>query len=232
MTKVEFKQHIMQRLGSPVINIEIADEQLDIAIQDTIDKFVEVHYDGLDEGFVFLNLIKDTLEYNLPINIKTVLRVLSITDSLITDEPLLINPYLINNMTPTYSSSVLDLEMYYQNISNTENYLKRQKSFDFNSTTHLIKFFKITSDEKVALQVYSSLVDETLLYENLWVKKYAAALSKIIWAGNIGKYEGATLPGGVSLNYGSILEEGKTEKELLEEELYNRYQEPIDFMWG
>ena len=80
--------------------------------------------------------------------------------------------------------------------------------------------------------MHSSPVDLEFVYENLWFKKYSTALCQIAWAQNISKFEGATLPGGVSLNYAQILQEGKEAKELLETELDEKYQEPIDFYFG
>jgi len=42
----EFKDYILRRLGAPVINVEIADIQLDDIIDDTVELFNEYHADG------------------------------------------------------------------------------------------------------------------------------------------------------------------------------------------
>ena len=45
----EMKQHVLTRLGHPVVNVEIADQQLDIIISDTIQDFNRYNYgDGVD----------------------------------------------------------------------------------------------------------------------------------------------------------------------------------------
>lgn len=235
MTLVEFREHILIRLGKPVINIEIASDQQDICIDDAVKKFIEVHYDGLDEGYVFLDLVADTQVYELPTYIHSVLELVTMNSSMSVDEPLLVNPYLVGNYTTGASGSVLDIEMYNQNIALYKSVSKTSILFEFNSTTHELKVLKPpTTDLKVALKVHSSPADITEIYENTWVKKYSTALCKIAWANNISKFEGGTLPGGVSLNFTQILSEGKEEKELLETELYERYQEPCDFFfsWG
>jgi len=232
MTLTDFKQHILRRLGSPVINIELADEQMDIYIEDTVDSFIETHYDGLDLGFIFLNTIVDQSEYILDSTIHSVLEVNGVSTNVLNDEPLLINPYTVGDVE-TFSTDILDLTMFRQSISLYSTWIEDSKRFEFNSTDHTLTLLEVPKTvEKIALKVHRSPANLEDIYNNDWVKKYATCLCKIAWAANISKFEGATLPGGVSLNYSQILSEAKEEKAELEEELYERYQEPIDPMWG
>jgi hypothetical protein len=232
MTIIELRAHIKIRLGAPVINIELDDAQMDIYIVDAVDKFIEVHYDGLDDGYQFLTLIRDQQVYVLDDNIHSVLDVMSVSDSLLNDEPLLINPYLVGN---TYggASNILDLEMFRQSVSVWESYLETSKMYQFNSTTHQLKILEIPeSNITVALRVHAAPLSNEMIYNNSWVKKFSTALCKKAWAGNLKKFDGATLPGGVSLNWSEILNEAKEEIESLETELYERYQEPVDFRFA
>lgn len=238
MTKSDLRQSILTRLGSPVINIELAPEQMDLYIQDTVDKFIEVHYDGLDEGVIFLNIEPGTVEYDLPGNIHSVMEIMSPASAATFDpgDPLLIQPFLVGDHYSTNSGqfSFLDLELWNQNLAQWKNYLAGDRTmFQFNSTTGKLKLFvDPTSAKTIALKVHAAPATFEAIYGNSWVQKYATALCQIAWAQNISKYEGATLPGGVSLNYAQILAEGKEAKELLETELYEKYQEPIDFFFG
>ena len=226
MTIIELRQHILNRLGSPVINIELASEQMDIHINDTVEKFIETHYDGLDEGYIFLDVTVGTSEYTLPSTVHSVLEIVSTTGyPSATGEPLLVNPYLVGN---TYafgglgvSGSVLDVELYNQTMAMYENRMEMKILFEYNSTTDLIKILAPPKEDiRYALRVHASPVDTETIYNNTWVQKYATTLCKIQWGENVGKFEGATLPGGVSLNYQRIIDEGKENKEKLEEELY------------
>jgi len=229
MTLIEFRQQILIRLGSPVINIEIASEQMDLYISDTVNKFIETHYDGLDEGVIFLDLTADEDEYTLPNNIHSALEIFSLSSSLIMDEPLLVHPYLVGNVTYSYSNTVLDLILFQQNVAQYQDIIKDQKLFEFNTTTHILKLLEIpTKDERIAIRVHASPTDLELLYENIWVSKYATALCKLAWGQNIGKFAGATLPGGVQLDYQRIIEEANQEIEKLDLELIEKYQEPIN----
>lgn len=237
MTLIELRQHILKRLGAPVINVELAPEQMDIYIDDAVDKFIEVHYDGLDEGYIFVTATADTGEYILPDTVHSVLGILGLNASLTTGEPLLINPFLVGN---TYANNtlgtapqVLDLYMFRETISAYEQATEEAISFEFNSTTHSLKFMEIPEvNQTYALRVHASPSNIEDIYNSGWVRKFSTALCKIAWANNIGKFEGATLPGGVALNWQKIAEDGALEKEKLEEEIYERYQEPIDFYFA
>lgn len=57
--------------------------------------------------------------------------------------------------------------------------------------------------------------------KEIWVYQYALALTKITVARIRGKYQGTNLFGGGTPNYSELLSEGITEKERLEESLYN-----------
>jgi hypothetical protein len=229
MTLIELRAHIKTRLGSPVINVELADEQMDLYIDDAVDKFIEVHYDGLDLGYIFIETIVDQPEYILDNRIHSVLEVTGTNNNLINDEPLLINPYTVGDVQ-TFSTSALDIVMFRQSMALYTDFMSDAQRFEFNSTTHLLTLLETpTSIQKYGLKVHRSPENIEDIYNNSWVRKFSSALCKIAWAGNLKKFEGSTLPGGVSLNWSAILEEGNQEKEVLEEELYNRYQEPIDF---
>jgi hypothetical protein len=229
MTIEELRTRIKQRLGEPVINVELATEQMDIYIEDTVDKFIEVHYDGLDTGYIFLETIKDQQEYILDDKVHSVLNVYGSNSSKLNDEALLINPYTVGDVN-TFSTDILDLTLFRQSISMYEDFMSDEKMFEYNSSTN--KLFILETPEKIeklALKIHRSPESIEKVYENSWVQKYIAALCKIAWGQNIGKFAGGTLPGGVALDYNRIIQEGKEEKQELEEELYSRYSEPYDF---
>jgi hypothetical protein len=76
-------------------------------------------------------------------------------------------------------------------------------------------------------------VGEEWLYENMWIRRYAAALAKKQVAYNGKLYANATFPGGVSIDWDFYLSESKEEMEKLEEEIVNgKYSYPPDFFVG
>lgn len=51
-TAVELKDEILRRLGAPVINIEVTEDQIFDCINRAIELFVEYHYDGVDKSYI------------------------------------------------------------------------------------------------------------------------------------------------------------------------------------
>lgn len=62
-------------------------------------------------------------------------------------------------------------------------------------------------------------VQDSDLYENIWIRRYAAALCKIQIGYNVSKYTGITFTGGATVNGAFYIQEGKEEKEKLEQEI-------------
>ena len=164
MTLTELRQQILIRLGAPLINIEIDSSQMDIQIADAVEKFIEVHYDGLDEGYIFLDIVAGTTQYTLPSTVHSVLSILSTSGLSASDEPLLVNPYLVGNYVGNSitlnSPSVLDMVMYRQNLASFENEMEKQILFEYNSTTDFLNILATpTANTRVALRVHASPVD-------------------------------------------------------------------------
>lgn len=61
----EFKQNIKIRLGAPVLEINISDEQMDICIEEAFQYFHErSHYDGNERAYVSVNLNDSSVRRN------------------------------------------------------------------------------------------------------------------------------------------------------------------------
>jgi len=64
------------------------------------------------------------------------------------------------------------------------------------------------------------------------LKKYLTALLKKQWGTNLLKFEGMTLPGGVTLNGRAIYEDAIADIEKIETDFDTKYQMPPDFYMG
>jgi hypothetical protein len=47
-TRTEFKEYCLRRLGHPVIQINIDDDQLDDRVDDALAFYHDYHYDGME----------------------------------------------------------------------------------------------------------------------------------------------------------------------------------------
>ena len=64
------------------------------------------------------------------------------------------------------------------------------------------------------------------------MKEYTTALLKLQWGENLVKFDGITLPGGVTLNGRQIVDDAKQEIEIIRARIYNEYDTPVDFFVG
>ena len=78
----------------------------------------------------------------------------------------------------------------------------------------------VTSGEYIVIDCYRKIdpTQFTDVYNDVWLKKYVTALIKKQWGQNLSKFEGIQLPGGVTLQGRTILEDANTEIEKLEEQ--------------
>lgn len=70
------------------------------------------------------------------------------------------------------------------------------------------------------------------IYNDRILKQYVTAKIKEQWGRNLSKFDGVSLPGGVSLNGLRILNEAMEEIRKLEEEIQNKYELPPMFFIG
>lgn len=107
--------------------------------------------------------------------------------------------------------------------------------FRFDARTQLLRIIPEPRDTHTYLGVVGCYVERPIkdLIRERWVQKYALALVKIAIARTREKFQGTNMFGGGSVN-ANILAEGIKEKETLEQELMNSYQDtsPPTFFIG
>lgn len=73
---------------------------------------------------------------------------------------------------------------------------------------------------------------QTSIYNDKWLKAYTTALIKQQWGQNLIKFEGMQLPGGVTMNGQLILDQANQEVQKLEEDIRLEHELPVDFFVG
>ena len=92
----------------------------------------------------------------------------------------------------------------------------------------------IEKDDYIVAEVYKILDPDTntSIYNDRWLKEYTTALFKRQWGSNLIKFEGMTLPGGVTLNGRQIFEDAQQDLERLRESIRLEHEFPADFFMG
>ncbi len=152
MNKQDFAAYIKRRLGEPVINVEIADEQIYDCIDDTVQLFMERHYDGSERVFIKRFITRNHVlsgKIDIPANIVSIVNILAkpngfqsawIFDNArwnIMDE--------IRRQRKGFSGSLSYFYISIGYIDMLRNMLSPMHDFDFNYTAHeMIPHFRFS----------------------------------------------------------------------------------------
>lgn len=249
-TREEFTDYCLRRLGFPVIEINVAEEQVDDRIDDALSKYWDYHFDGTEEDYLVVP-ITDTDVTNGYITLEekvfSVISILPIGNdvSIGVGAGDLFNAQYQFYMNDFYSSqNIVSSNLEY--FSSLKSYLSTLQmtispinSFKFNRKTNRLRFNEPISrlrekSSRVVIKVYKKL-DETLfsdIWDDEFLKEYTTALIKKQWGENLKKFGSMTLPGGITLNGEAIFAEAVADIERLETKLAKDLQLPLDFYTG
>lgn len=240
-TKDELKNYILENLGHPLITVEITDSQLDICINDAMEYFTK--YCMQDEDYVAIALSGYVADVGvtLPSNITSVYALDDMSTSTYGDFNTLFSiPNSMLNagmLAIPYSDTGLgwiNWELFHENMDMMKRMLGGGFQYEYNMRTKILKLFPDPTKEHLQGSVVCGvnvIRPETQQFGEEWVKKYALALAKVIVGRVRSKYRGIQLLGGGNLDTG-ILDEGKTERDQLMQELRVSEQGPIKFWMG
>jgi hypothetical protein len=114
--------------------------------------------------------------------------------------------------------------------------LAMQPQFRFDPRTQVLRIIPEPQENHTYLGILGCYIERPIkdLISERWVQKYALALTKISIARVREKFSGTNLFGGGQVNSQTLLAEGIKEKEVLEQELMNSYQDnaPPTFFIG
>lgn len=242
-TREQFKQWILTSLGHPMIIVELADENLEVAINDSIEYFTK--YAIQDEDYIALPLTGyvENVGFTLP---DTVTGVFSLEDinvggagdvnRLFTVGNAMLNSGFISIPINTAGYGWLNWHMFQSNIDMIRRMLGGGFQFHYNERTKKLKLnpdpvkeSMNIGDNAIVCGVNMIRADE-LNYGEEWCKRYALARSKEMLGRIRGKYSNTQMLAGGTLDK-EMLQEGLTDQKDLIEELRD-HQGPFRFYVG
>lgn len=248
-SRTEFKDYCLRRLGFPVIDINVDEDQVEDRIDDALTAYAEYHYDGTTKEYLAVNVgtgdISNTF-ITLPSSIVGVKQVFptsgtvsgggSSVDFNIFD----VNYQLrLNELYDFTSSSYTYYYIARTHIRMLEMMLTGDSPIRFNKKEGRLHIdmnweSKTSANSYLLVECYSVLDPEiyTKVWNDSWLKEYATQLIKKQWGTNLSKYGNYVLPGGMVINGAQIYLEANMEIEKLEEKLRDTYEEPPMFDVG
>ena len=242
-SRQQFKEYILRRLGSPVIDINVDDEQIEDRIDDALLKFRDYHFDGMQHVYyphqVTLNDINN--EYiTLPDDFVGVTRVFDINDSFGAMNMFNIRYQLhLNELFNISSVSVTPYVIAMRHIEFLEEVFVGKKPIRYNRNTDKLYIDMAWKDDVqvgqfILIDGYREVNPEENpdVWDEPWLRQYATQLVKRQWGEHLKLYEGMNLPGGITFNGQKIWDEANEEITKLEDQVINDYSLPVTDMIG
>jgi hypothetical protein len=231
-SKMQLKEYILNKLGAPLVKVEITDTQISDIIDDTVQKFTEYAYGDLEDTVIVQ--FNGAGSYDLPDTITNILDISKGSTSNLTNFSANFGAgYVPDLWSESYFSGSLtgDIIPSIVSISTTkailDKYFADGMVYNFNHLNKKIKLLENYFGPAVVFYQYEYIADEDndLVYNHEWIKNYSTAMTKLIQSDITGKFE-QNLVGGARINHEKMQSRAETDIEKLNEELMNKWSDP------
>lgn len=251
-SRAQFKDYCLRRLGWPVIDINVDDDQVEDRISDALQYFTDRHADGtqkvyyikaleqtdIDNRYIDMSPTVTKDSSNNEIEIVGVSRIFPIQDSQANINMFDLRYQLrLNELYDFTSASYINYTMTQQHLRSLEIIFTGEVPIRFNR--HMKRLFidwnwgdsEAPVGQVVVAECYATLNPDVYpgLWDDRWLKEYATALIKRTWGANLSKFDNIQLPGGVTMNGTKIFNDASNEIEKLESEMESMFGAPLEF---
>jgi hypothetical protein len=255
-SKAELKEYCLRRLGKPVLEVNVSDDQIDDAIDYTLQKFQQFHYDGAER--VYLKHLftaaeiaagKTNTDYtavdnttvwqeqnsylSVPQHILSIEGMFAFTDKGTKNMFDIRYQLRLNDLYDFTSTQFYHYYMIQQHLETIDFLLEGMKPIRYSQVQDKLYLdFDWTedalADQYVVIKAWRALDPTTWteIYNQMWVKDYATAKIKKQWGQNLTKFQGVQMPGGVTLNGEMIYNDAVEELKILDEQLRTTWETP------
>ena len=309
-SREQLKEWALRKLGKPVIKINVSDQQVEDRVDETLERFQEFHFDGVERYYLKRQVTASTMTFSSPLgftfqdsesitggtsgavghvvsqasnNLSITFRTVSglfVTGETITggsgsaviatitlgdidnkwiptDDSILAVTMLMPGsgvlgggvfshtyqqalqFMPTFPSGEMsNYFMQRQSLALIEEMFIGDKMLTFNRLQNKLyvslNWETVKIGDYLVIECYKALNPETYkrVYKNWFIREYLTVLIKKQWGQNLSKFQGVTMPGGVTLNGDQIYSQAITELDTLEEKLRTEMQLPPGMFLG
>ena len=248
--RADFKTYCLRRLGFPVIEINVDDDQVEDRIDDAIQYWQDYHFDGLQKVYYikalqqsdinqrYLDLSSSTDADGNPMEIVGISRIFPISDSQANTNMFDLRYQLrLNELYDFTSASYVNYTLTQQHLRSLEIMFTGEVPIRFQRHMQRLYIDWNWGDSEapvgtvVIAESYAVINPDVYnkVWNDRWLKEYATVLIKRSWGNNLSKFAGLQLPGGVTLDGKTIQAEAVAEIERLEKEMEMNYGAPLEF---
>lgn len=236
-----------RRLGDPVIEINVDEDQVEDRIDEAIQYYQEFHSDATKRGYLkhLMTATDITNKYiDVSSNIQFISRIFRVSSSFNNSGNMFDIKYqmALNDIwdLTKFAGDMAYYEQLQQYLSTLDMKLNGMPIIDYVRRENRVYIHgsiedqDIKQNDYIVLETYETIDanTHTSIYNDMWLKLYATALIKLQWGMNLIKFEGMQLPGGVIVNGRQIFDDAQAEIQELQEKIRLEHEMPADFFVG
>lgn len=242
-TREKFKDWVMRKLGWPVINIVVDDDQVEDRIDEALEFWHLYHDEGSEHKYVSYQLQAADLTNKyiiLPDQVRTVYRVLPMTSSANTRSTMWDIRYQMR-LSDIWDMTDTTLTYWYlvnRKLREIEMAFTGEVLTDFNRLNQKIYLYidwtTVRAGDWIVFEVSMDVNpdEQTAAWGERMLQRYATALIKEQWGSNMKKHSNVQLLGGVSISGKELYDEARQERIDLENEIETTFAAPPGFLVG
>ena len=236
----ELIDYCKRRLGFPVVQLELDEDQIEDRVDDAIEFFQEIHYNGTERIWLKHQVTQadiDNQYISIPDEVIGVSRVLPFKNHVSSTN------YISYAFDPKYQLMVTELyniasasfvyfEQLQQHLSLLDYTLRPIDSVEYSRRAGRmymnIDWAKLTVGDWIIYECFRAVDPQSFpkVYNERLLKDHATALIKRQWGANLKKFEGVVMVGGITLNGQQIFNEAVDEIEKVEALIRSSYELP------
>ena len=234
-SREEFKDYILRKIGAPVIQINVSEEQVEDRVDEAISFWRDYHYNGSQLVYLKHQVTQDDIDngyITLPEQLLGISNIFNTGTSLSMGSGMFNVQYqfVLNNLSDLTGYSIQNYWMTMSHLEFLQEWLVGKEILRYNK--HVNKLYidgrmnLMSVGDYIIVEAYD-VIDEAAyadVWTDRWLQNYAAVLVREQWGLNLTKFTNMQLVGGVSFNGEQILAEARAEREKMEEEAINSLQ--------
>lgn len=241
-TREGLKQYALRSLGAPVVEVNVADVQLEDRLDEALEYWRQYHYDGIEKLYMKYQVTQTDIDnkyFSVPDLVYGVTRVIPFSQQSSSKNLFNIQYQLrLHDLYDLTSTSIIYYKSVMSHLALLDMELNGAQMFRFNRMQGRVYLdlnwmSDIAADQWIVIECYRALDPTSFakVWNEQWLKHYVTALFKKQWATNLKKFSGMQLPGGVTIDGDKLYDEATGEIKDLEEELMSK-SAPLEFFLG
>jgi hypothetical protein len=234
-SREEFIDYILRKIGAPVIEVNVSEEQIEDRVDEAVSFWRDYHYNGSQLVYLKHQITAQDKEngyITLPQKLLGISKVFPFDTSISTGTGMFNVQYqfVLNNLTDLTSYNMQHYYMTMQHIEFMQEILVGKPMIRYNK--HVNRLYIDTDishwieGNYIIIEAYDVIDPDAYsdVWEDRWLQNYASVLVREQWGLNLTKFTNMQLVGGVSFNGDQILQEARAEREKMEEEAIQNLQ--------